>query len=182
MHRVKLIAGMLAPEQKLFGKASELLTRDHGIIDYRSRIMPFGYTRYYEEEMGGGLLRQFVSFKRLISPDSLPAAKLRALEVERMFSSSSGTRRINIDPGYVEGAKLVLSTTKNYDHRICLQGEIFAEVTLHYRGGSFIPWEWTYPDYRTEEYIDIFNYIRKIYIDDVKTAESGEKNVGTAGD
>ncbi|HEX30425.1 TPA: DUF4416 family protein, partial [Candidatus Poribacteria bacterium] len=37
-------------------------------------------------------------------------------------------------------------------------------ATLRYYKGSFRPWEWTYPDYRTEEYIQIFNQIRKIYM------------------
>ena len=72
-------------------------------------------------------------------------------------------RLINIDPGYVDLAKLVLATTKDYAHRIFLRKGIFAEITLTFRGSSFSVNDWTYPDYRSKEYIDIFNQIRKLY-------------------
>ncbi|MEK6733229.1 MAG: DUF4416 family protein, partial [Candidatus Omnitrophota bacterium] len=70
-------------------------------------------------------------------------------------------RRINIDPGYISDSKLVLATTKDYFHRIYLTSGIYAEVTLRWRRGGFEPFEWTYPDYQSKEYIDIFNTIRK---------------------
>ena len=162
--RVKLIAGMLSSREKLLDEASNVLAGDYGEVDFRSRLIPFKYTRHYEDEMGPGLVRQFISFKNPVCAGEIAAIKLRAIEIERMFSSGRGGRTVNIDPGYVSGAKLVLATTKNYDHRIYLGSGIFAEVTLHYRGNSFIPWEWTYPDYRAKEYIDIFNHIRKIYM------------------
>jgi hypothetical protein len=60
-------------------------------------------------------------------------------------------------------AKLVLASTKDYKHRIYLDKNIFAEITLTYQGNSFAPWDWTYPDYRSEDYIKIFNQIREIY-------------------
>ncbi|MDD5512405.1 MAG: DUF4416 family protein [Candidatus Omnitrophica bacterium] len=72
-------------------------------------------------------------------------------------------RSINIDPGYLDMAKLVLATTKDFCHRIYLGSGIFGEVTLVYRKDSFQPWEWTYPDYRSREYIETFNRIREIY-------------------
>ncbi len=164
-YRVKLIAGMLFSEDDVFLEAERALSERFGDVDYRSPLMPFEWTDHYTEEMGPGLKRRFISFKGLIYPDELADAKAAAMEAEKRFSSPPGGRRINIDPGYVEGAKLVLATTKNYDHRICLRNGIYAEVTLHYRGRSFIPWEWTYPDYRSREYIDIFNHIRKIYLE-----------------
>nr|HID14469.1 DUF4416 family protein [Anaerolineae bacterium] len=55
------------------------------------------------------------------------------------------------------------ATTKDWQHRVYLGGGIYAEVTLRYRKGSFQPWEWTYPDYRSPEYIAIFNHIRQLY-------------------
>jgi hypothetical protein len=164
MYRVKLIAGMLGSLPELLDEACGVMAGYFGAVDYRSGLIPFVWTRHYEAEMGAGLIRQFVSFKNLIEPAALPGIKRRTVAIEKIFSSPSGDRRINLDPGYVEGAKLVLATTKNYDHRICLADGIYAEVTLHYRRGSFIPWEWTYPDYRTPEYIGIFNHIRSMYM------------------
>ena len=70
---------------------------------------------------------------------------------------------MNIDPGYLTLSKVVLLTTKDYTHRIYLAGGIYAEVTLRYKSGTFNPWDWTYPDYKTPEYVNIFNHIRDIY-------------------
>ena len=82
--------------------------------------------------------------------------------------ASDGKRRINLDPGYISQSKLVLATTKNHGHRIYLGKGIYAEVTLRYRNKAFRPWEWTYPDYRTEEYVEILEEIRSIYVDQIR--------------
>ncbi|MBU2221656.1 MAG: DUF4416 family protein, partial [Candidatus Omnitrophica bacterium] len=109
-----------------------------------------------------GLKRKFISFKKLIPPDQLSAIKITTNKIEDRLSSKN-LRRINIDPGYLDLAKLVLATTKDYNHRIYLSKGIFAEITLTYQGKSFRPWNWTYRDYQSQEYIAIFNQIREIY-------------------
>jgi len=76
---------------------------------------------------------------------------------------------VNIDPGYLDQAKLVLASTKNYVHRVYLNDGIYAELTLFFQDKSFQPWQWTYPDYRTPEYIGIFNHIRELFADQVKS-------------
>ena len=72
-------------------------------------------------------------------------------------------RRVNLDPGYVDQAKLVLATTKDRQHRLYLGRGIYGEVTLRFTGGRFEPWEWTYPDYRTPEYRVFFETVRRRY-------------------
>ncbi len=168
--QVKLITGMLSSEDGLFTEAEKILTQHFGEIDFASQAIPFSRTAYYENEMGAGLLRKFISFRELIAAENITGVKQVTRNVEKQFSDAGGARRINLDPGYVSGAKLVLTTTKNYDHRIYLRDGIYAEVTLHYRDGTFLPWEWTYPDYRTKEYIEIFNHIRKLYFEQLKSS------------
>ena len=73
-------------------------------------------------------------------------------------------RRINIDPGYINAGKLVLATTKDWQHRLYLGEGIYGEVTLRFKGVSFSVWEWTYPDYQTADYIEIFNLIRELFM------------------
>jgi len=73
-----------------------------------------------------------------------------------------------LDPGYLEEAKLVLATTKNYQHRLYLGRGIYGEVTLRYTKKSFRSWEWTYPDYKTENYLEVFDCIRKLYLEKVQ--------------
>jgi hypothetical protein len=68
---------------------------------------------------------------------------------------------VNIDPGYITPAKLVLASTKDHAHRIYLRDGIFAEVTLVYRQRKWQPLEWTYPDYRRDDYQQFFTECRE---------------------
>ena len=157
---VKLITGLIGKES-LFAKVKTKLSRKFGKIDFESKILDFTYTDYYNREMGSDLKRQFLSFKRLISPEMMPDIKNYTNALESKFFSSNKKRSVNIDPGYLSLSKLVLATTKDHQHRIYLGKGIYAEVTLRYRNKTFCTWEWTYPDYCTKEYISIFNHLRK---------------------
>ena len=57
-------------------------------------------------------------------------------------------------------AKVVLASTKDYSHRIYIGKGIYAEVTLFYQDKTFQPLLHTYPDYRSGEYVDLFNKAR----------------------
>ena len=72
------------------------------------------------------------------------------------------TSPLNLDPGYVTLAKLVLASTKDHAHRIYLADCIYAEVTLSYRGGAWQPFEWTYPDYRRADFHVFFTRCREL--------------------
>jgi len=163
---VKLIVGVITAQLELLAAVHHRISERFGPIDFTSELLPFDYTTYYEAEMGKDLKRQFVSFETLIAPDELSAAKLFSNEVEREFATGAEEcRQVNLDPGYVSAAKLVLASTKDHAHRIYLQGGIYAEMTLKFHRKTFQPWQWTYPDYRTQAYIDIFNHIRQIYME-----------------
>ena len=103
----------------------------------------------------------------MIQIAQLSKIKVFTNRVENKLSLNS-RRQINIDPGYLDMAKLVLASTKDYKHRIYLDRGIYAEITLFYRDKTFQPWEWTYPDYRTSDYIRIFNQIRQVYAQQTK--------------
>lgn len=168
--RVKLITGLISRDPALFSSVRKPLERAlANKVDYESRILDFDKTDYYKEEMGGGLKRIFFGFKKLVKLDDIYRIKMRTNAIERR-SAKYGKRTLNIDPGYVDLAKLVLFSTKDYTHRICLRNGIYAEVTLHYKDGSFNAWPWTYPDYRSREYLDIFEDIRNIYKEQIKVA------------
>jgi hypothetical protein len=100
--------------------------------------------------MGEKLLRKFVTFERLISPEELVRLKLETNALESALSSAS-SRRVNLDPGYLDATKLVLASTKNQAHRLYLSQGIYAEVTLLYHHGAFHPFVYTYADYRWPE-------------------------------
>ena len=170
-HRpVKLIVGMFTGREGLLGAARDELSQAYGPVDRVSPVWPFAFTRYYADEFGEHLLRQFFTFSELMDPARLPEIKLltNALELE---SASGDQRQVNVDPGYIDLSKLVLATTKNNQHRIYLGQGIYAEVTLRFTRGSFRPWEWTYPDYRTEHYIGFFNEVRQTYLEQLRDLE-----------
>lgn len=156
---VKPFAGMLSKEVPLFDEIKKILEEFLGPTDAESPVWPWEHSDYYENEMGKGLKRKFIFFSDLINPEKLPDIKTRALKIERKYMKD-GRRRINIDPGYIHPAKVVLSTRKDYSHRIYLRDGVYAEVTLHYLDHSFQPFSHTYPDFKSKEYIELFNKIR----------------------
>ncbi|MCD6519546.1 MAG: DUF4416 family protein [Anaerolineae bacterium] len=164
---VKLIMPMFTRYVELFEQAEEVLAERFGPVDYRSERFPFTHTDYYTEEFGPGLVRWFISFERLIDPGELAEIKLWTNALEEKWAEE-GKRRINLDPGYIAPAKLVLATTKNHGHRIYIGKGIYAEVTLVYRGKDFRPWPWTYPDYQTKEYLAVMRAIREIYMQQLR--------------
>ncbi len=159
---VKLVVGMISGRRPLFEAAQRGLATRFGPVDYQSDLLPWTFTDYYSWEMGEDLWRKFMAFQWLIDPAELAEIKLLTNWLEDEFSSE-GKRAINLDPGYLDSAKLVLATTKDRAHRLYIGQGVFAEVTLYYKKGTFVPWEWTYPDYRTPEYIALFNQIRNLY-------------------
>ncbi len=164
---VKLVIAMLAKDKKLFDKIEEFFVDEFGDIDYRSPALSFNHTDYYKEEMGAQLKRRFISFKKAILPDEITDIKITTHIIEKKFSSQKGNslnRRINIDPGYISASKFILATTKDYYHRIYIKNGIYAEVTLRWKNGTFQPFEWTYPDYKTKQYLKILNDIRSNYM------------------
>lgn len=160
---IKIIVGLISSEPSFFEGSSAYLTKKFGPVDLESEILPFNHTSYYQEEMGQNLKRKLLSFSDLAKPDGIEDIKLYTNSVEKDFSKN-GRRPINIDPGYLTSGKLVLLTTKNYSHRIYLKNGIYAEVTLHYKNGDYQPWDWSYPDYKTDSYRIFFKRVRDIYM------------------
>jgi hypothetical protein len=165
---VKLFTGLIFQDLALLEQAKTILARHFGRIDFQSCILPFTHTDYYEEEFGKDLKRAFVSFARLIPPEGLARIKVKTNQIERRFCRGQ-SRRINIDPGYLDLAKLVLASSKDYVHRIYLDRGIYAEVTLFFQDKAFQSWPWTYPDYKTADYLAIFNQVRACYANQIKT-------------
>lgn len=165
---VKLISGFIFKEDKPLLRAESALKKKFGDFDFQSPVLDFTQTAYYQDEFGRPLKRKFVSFSRLVMPQQLPAIKAFTNKIEAVLKTA-GRRTVNIDPGYLDLAKLVLASTKDYVHRVYLGKGIFAEMTLFYEKGAFHPWKWTYPDYRTSEYARIFDAIRTIYAAQLKS-------------
>ena len=164
---VKLIVATITATDSLFQKVQACLSQHFDKIDFVSDPYAFDHTNYYQEEMGNSLSRRFVSFTNLIAPEKIAGIKLFCNHLEHQFSVNN-KRCVNLDPGYVTLAKLVLATTKNQAHRIYLQQSIYAEITLKFFNKSFRPLKWTYPDYQKPASINAFNQIRQAYLNQLK--------------
>ncbi len=164
---VKLIIGFIFQEERILNQAMAILERQFGKIDFESNALSFIHTAYYEKEFGKDLKRKFIGFLKLIPPQALARIKIITNKIEHKLSINR-RRLINIDPGYLGLSKLILASTKDYKHRVYLNKGIYAEATLFYRNKDFKFWEWTYPDYKTAEYIAIFNKIREVYAAQIK--------------
>jgi len=167
VNSVKLLMSTIFAGGDLLKSVFEVLTEHYGSIDFIGAQIPFHYTDYYTEEMGSPLARRFILFDELIRPESLPDIKLLTNDVENRFSVH-GKRAINIDPGYISQAHLILATCKGFTHRPYLRNGVYADLTLMYREKSFHSLPWTYPDYSEKPVIEMFNRIRSKYIMQLK--------------
>ena len=173
---VKLFASILYSERGILPPVLETMVEEYGITDFVSSPRPFLYTDYYKREMGASLERIFVSFEKLIRPETLPEIKLRTNELEKAFSRRGGERAVNVDPGYISPAHLILATGKGYTHRPYLRDGIYADLTLIYSGRSFQTLPWTYPDYGEEGTRKMFKIIRTKYMAQLKNISVGIDN------
>ena len=140
-----IIAGIIYGPDIVPGQITAALEKKWGKIVVQGKSYPFDSTDYYGAEMGGDLQRCWYVFSNLVDESELASCKIFAMDLEEDYTET-GNRRINLDPGYLTGAKLVLASHKNFAHRVCLQEGIFAELTLRFHKGRWKTLPWTYPD------------------------------------
>lgn len=152
---VKFFFGLIFEESFNIKEVYDILEKKFkNKIDIFSPIIDFSFTKYYNKEMGKHLKRQWISFETLLSPELLAEMKVETNNIEDSFSvvpegsrQGSTNRIVNIDPGYITPANVILASTKDFSHRIYLSKGIYAEVTTIYRKEGFTKLPWTYPDY-----------------------------------
>lgn len=123
----------------------------------------FRETQYYAPSMGAGLVKTFWAMERKVDPGQLPQIKRLTNEWEAEYAAQAARpepRPLNLDPGYLTLAKLVLASTKDHAHRLYLADGVFAEITLAFRAGRWQSQPWTYPDYQRADFQDFFTRCR----------------------
>ena len=161
--KVKPICGVMFQPQIDLSRIIKELWSIADTVDEQSNIFDFSFSDYYKEEMGTGLKKVFLSFRLLTDPGTLPTMKLRTNEIEARWSEA-GKRKVNLDPGYITGAKLVLASTKDFAHRVFIGDGIYGDVQLRFVHNQFRPNEWTYPDYQTGAARSFFQGVRAKFI------------------
>ncbi len=171
---VKLICGIIAPDENIIHRGEEKLAQVFGILDLKSPLFFFDFTDYYEKQMGKNLKRKFVSFEKLIKPETLSSIKHKTnrLEEEIREELKSTHRIINLDPGFLKASSLVMATAKDFAHRVPLQDGIYAHLEFLFGKDEVRTLDWTYPDFKSKDYQKYFCDVRRLYLSQLKKETS----------
>jgi hypothetical protein len=134
-----------------------------GPVAWESPVYDFNQTAYYRDSMGPDLRKVFFALECPFDPAALADVKLQTNRWEDEYRAAAGLpepRPLNLDPGYLTLAKLVLASTKEHSHRLYLRDGIYAEVTLYYSAHHWQAREWTYADYRRPDFQEFFSRCR----------------------
>ena len=149
--QAKLFLAVMYTDETVMQSAIDACVKKFGAVDFEFGPLEVSdYTDYYNKEMGAGILKRYMTFKKLIRREEISNIKRCTNDIEKGLIINE-KRTVNLDPGYMTNDKLILATTKDFYHRIYLDSGIYAEVTLHYRKGKYRFFSWTYPDYKEKE-------------------------------
>jgi len=164
-HRpVLLIVAAFSRYPEAFDWTRRTVEQTWGPITLQSDLFDHRETNYYEAMMGPDLKKTFLAFETLVDPADLPKWKTHTNQWEIAYQKQSShpeLRPLNLDPGYLTEAKLILASTKDRDHRIYLDRGIYAENTLYFTRGAWQCRQWTYPDYQRADYHAFFGRCRE---------------------
>lgn len=167
---VKLICGVIFSNEEHLRKVEDRLIELYGPADSRSLPFEFNLTDYYESQMGKVLKRTFFSFRDLIPPERLSEIKVRSNGMEKEIRKEFrvALRIVNLDPGYLTRAALIMATAKDFSHRVPLADGIYAHLEFLFTKNGIRRLDWTYPDFLKEEYQTYFLGVRKTYLNQLK--------------
>ena len=160
-NKVRLIIGLLAEDLASLEYAVKKLQIEFGVIDSQLEPILFESTNYYVDELGKAPWRTFIDFEKLIEREKLVEIKRRTNELE--FEWFDGSRKVNIDPGYLTLGQFFLATTKDQRQRVYIAHGIFMDPTLYFKNKEYHWYDWTYHDYRSSAYHNYFKAVRVKY-------------------
>jgi hypothetical protein len=164
---VMLVMSLITRHIRAIEWAMKQIAAKWGPVESQSDPFHFHETKYYEKAMGPGLSLTLVVFNRFIHPFDLVEIKCTTNKLEEELADQhefEEQRPLNLDPGYLTPAKFVLATTKDASHRLYLGNGIYGEITLSYTHGAWRDQEWTYPNYRREDYKAFLMECRKFVL------------------
>ncbi|MGE4232693.1 MAG: DUF4416 family protein [Bacteriovoracia bacterium] len=138
----------------------EIVSRTFGSVCLSFGPFSFSeFSEYYTQEMGSPLLKSFFVFDKKVSRNDLVSLKKTGYILETEFLEKNH-RKINIDPFIVTPENVVISTSKNFSHRIYLGQGVFGDLVLIYKNKSFQRLPWSYADY--VKYASFFEKARQL--------------------
>lgn len=169
----KFFFAVASGENKHLPEVEEIISKECCQLDSRSQLYRFSdFSGYYDSETGGEVWKYLVSAEGIMPPEEIVRIKLQTEKIQDRFhvkKDGRSCRRVNIDPGYINGWQVVLATVKNFTHRIYLGKGVYAETTLLYQKGNFQSFPWTYADYESSLVRD---FLKKARDEWIRQAES----------
>ena len=156
----KALIGVLFQKDEIYQQFLRHLETIEVEIELESEIYKFDSTDYYQEEMGSGLYRIFLSLKGLYPVEQSVSLKNETNSWENEWKEA-GKRTLNLDPGYLDLHKVVLLSGKEGPQKIYLGGGIWADLNLIRNAGRFEALPWTFPDLRESRYHSFFERVRE---------------------
>jgi hypothetical protein len=172
----RLIVSVVHSSRDALADALFQLERRFGRVQCETIDIPHTNGEEYREEMGDSLQRRFFSFERLVERESLIEIKEACHRIESSLGDHVHDftfRTVNIDPGILTPANLVMGSHREYNHRIYLGGGVFAEIALIWARGKFCRLPWTNLDFCHDEAIDFFLRVRACF----DVAEESEQSL-----
>ena len=156
----KALIGVLFQKDEIYQQFLRHLETIEVEIELESEIYKFDSTDYYQEEMGSGLFRIFLSLKGLYPVKQSVSLKNETNSWENEWKEA-GKRTLNLDPGYLDLNKVVLLSGKEGPQKIYLGDGIWADLNLIRKAGRFEALPWTFPDLRESRYHPFFERVRE---------------------
>ncbi len=156
----KALIGVLFQKEDIYQQFLRHLETIEVEIELESEFYKFDSTDYYQEEMGSGLYRIFLSLKGLYPVEQSVSLKNETNSWENEWKEA-GKRTLNLDPGYLDLHKVVLLSGKEGPQKIYLGGGIWADLNLIRKAGKFEALPWTFPDLRESRYHSFFERVRE---------------------
>ena len=156
----KALIGVLFQKEDIYQQFLRHLETIEVEIELESEIYKFDSTDYYQEEMGSGLYRIFLSLKGLYPVEQSVSLKNETNSWENEWKEA-GKRTLNIYPGYLDLHKVMLLSGKEGPQKIYLGGGIWADLNLIRKAGRFEALPWTFPDLRESRYHSFFERVRE---------------------
>ena len=156
----KALIGVLFQKDDIYQQFLRHLETIEVEIELESEICKFDSTDYYQEEMGSGLYRSFLSLKGLYPVEQSVSLKNETNSCENEWKEA-GKRTLNLDPGYLDLHKVVLLSAKEGPQKIYFGGGIWSDLNLIRKAGRFEALSWTFPDLRENRYHSFFERVRE---------------------
>jgi hypothetical protein len=159
----RLVISVLHSSRDALADALRQLERRFGRVQAETVDIPHTTGREYAEEMGTELQRRFFSFERTVPREGLIEIKASCHKLESQLGDQVHDftfRTVNLDPGVLTPANLVMSSHKEGGHKIYLGEGVFSEVALIWSRGQFCRLPWTNLDYCHDDAIDFFLRVR----------------------